>query len=163
MPINDNFSLDFSDCACVTCSLAGGPNQRGDTSDNQEADPRCARCLLYEQLDLDYLGYVKRDLSRALDEPFPDFEGSEDDSDNDIDDIWKTNHSYHLAWAVFKQLPGSCAHPISAIFTVGLWILLMIVPFFSPISDKYRSKSVQCLEIRSTTFLYVPKSAVSSY
>lgn len=92
----------------MTCSLAGGPNQRRDSSDNQEADTRCAKCMFYEQLDLDYLSYVKRDLSRALDEPFPCMEASEDDSDSDIDDIWKTNHSYHLAWAVFKHLTGAC-------------------------------------------------------
>lgn len=119
--------------------MAGGINQRRDSSDTRAAETRCAKCVFYEQLDLDYLNYVKHDLGRALAtlETCPGFEASEDDSDNDIDDIWKTNHSYHLAWAVFKHLPGSYTLSISADEF-----------HFNHIDfHENRSESVQCLEI----------------
>lgn len=90
--------------------MAGGPNERRDASESQITEKRCPKCNFYEQLDRDYLGYVKHGLNRAIDraqdEQIPDFDVSEDDSDNENDDVWKTNHNYHLAWAVFKHLPG---------------------------------------------------------
>lgn len=72
----------------------------------------CSKCSFYDKLDRDYLDYIKKDVKRtsgnASDSdkslPFLGLEISEDDFDEEINDLWKTNHSYHLSWAVFKHL-----------------------------------------------------------
>lgn len=99
----------------MTCLFAGGPcNTQAKGSLDKYY---CTRCSFYEKLDRDYVDYIKKDLTRKLQEtidkkkPLSLLSLDLDDeyilSDGDLNDFMLTNHCYHLSWAVFKHLPSN--------------------------------------------------------
>lgn len=92
----------------MTCLFAGGPcsNQGKEVLEKYY----CTKCSFYEKLDRDYMDYIKKDITRRLEETSDKSLPNTDDDDNDdlddeLTDAMLENHCYHLSWAVFKHLP----------------------------------------------------------
>lgn len=97
-----------SDCDCVTCLYAGGPCST--PAKGTLESYYCTKCSFYDKLDKDYMDYVKKDMTRRLEETSDKSQPNTDDDDNDdlddeLTDEMLENHCYHLSWAVFKHLP----------------------------------------------------------
>lgn len=134
------FSIDFfanlnSDCDCVTCLFAGGPctNQAKEVLEKYY----CTKCSFYEKLDRDYMDYIKKDITRRLEDTSDKSLPNTDDDDNDIDlddeltDAVLENHCYHLSWAVFKHLPCKCNKIVLGIdyvfISLSIFVLLLLL------------------------------------
>lgn len=142
----------------MTCLFAGGPcNTQAKGSLDKYY---CTRCSFYEKLDRDYVDYIKKDLTRKLQEtidkkkPLSLLSLDLDDeyilSDGDLNDFMLTNHCYHLSWAVFKHLPSN--YPIFRLFLLasnrsGIVYSYKLLFFSLSLTHTCRSKTVQCAQL----------------
>lgn len=118
------FWYHYRSCECRTCLLAGGPCATQESPDKL----CCSKCTIYEKIDRDYLKEIKRhtdaaaasnmaavmDSSNDASQPILGAAAIENDTEDCDEEDWIQEHGYHLAWALFKHLPGRKSYRVAS-------------------------------------------------
>lgn len=108
--------------------MAGGPcaNRPQENTDQL----CCSKCSFYKKLDRNYLDKIKKEINGRSDATAAGAAAATSSkekqqvilgasaivscTDDGSEDDWVQNHSYHLAWALFKHLPGRKPYKVSS-------------------------------------------------